>query len=64
MSTVKTFESFTTSNCYIIKPYANNEVCYIVDLPPDLDPALDYINKKNLFLFGIINNFTFNFNFK
>lgn len=48
MSTVKTFESFTTSNCYIIKPYANNEVCYIVDLPPDLDPALEYINKKNL----------------
>ena len=46
MNTVSTFTSFTTSNCYIVKPY-NDERCIFIDLPPDLENALEYVNKIN-----------------
>ena len=45
-SVIYTFTSFTTSNSYIVKPF-NDEKCFIVDLPPDLDNVIEFINNKN-----------------
>ena len=53
MNTVTTFTSFTTSNCYIVKPY-NDERCIFIDLPPDLENALEYVNKENLTIMGAL----------
>ena len=48
-SVIYTFTSFTTSNSYIVKPF-NDEKCFIVDLPPDLDNVIEFI-KNNNFVF-------------
>tara|TARA_B100000927_G_scaffold40728_2_gene29107 strand:- start:4916 stop:5542 length:627 start_codon:yes stop_codon:yes gene_type:complete len=50
---LNTFTSFTTSNCYIIKPF-NDEKCFIIDLPPDLDPVLNFIKENNLSIAGAL----------
>ena len=41
MSDIQTFTSFTTSNCYVVTPENNSDICYIIDLPPDVEPALE-----------------------
>lgn len=48
---IKIFTSFTTSNCYIVRPF-NDNVCFFIDLPPDLEPALEYVKKNNLSIGG------------
>ena len=45
MSTIKKFTSFTTSNCYVVVPNDKEGVCFVVDLPPDVEPALEYIKS-------------------
>ena len=52
-SVIYTFTSFTTSNSYIVKPF-NDEKCFIVDLPPDLDNVIEFINKNNLTIAGAL----------
>ena len=52
-SVIYTFTSFTTSNSYIVKPF-NDEKCFIVDLPPDLDNVIEFINNKNLTVAGAV----------
>ena len=52
-SVIYTFTSFTTSNSYIVKPF-NDEKCFIVDLPPDLDNVIEFINKNNLTVAGAL----------
>ena len=54
MSSIKTFTSFTTSNCYVVKPKQNSDICYVVDLPPDVEPALEYIKSNNLSVGGYL----------
>ena len=54
MSTIKTFTSFTTSNCYVIQPNSQSNICYVIDLPPDVEPALEYINLNNLSVGGYL----------
>ena len=44
-SVIYKFTSFTTSNSYIVKPF-NDEKCFIVDLPPDLDSVIEFIKKN------------------
>ena len=48
------FTSFTTSNCYIVTPSLSDGISYVIDLPPDLDPVLDYIKKENLSIGGAL----------
>ena len=50
---IKRFESFMTSNCYVVVPEKNSSICYLIDLPPDFDSAIQYINNKggNLLFF-------------
>ena len=50
---LNTFTSFTTSNCYVLQPFGD-EVCIFVDLPPDLDVALDYVKQNNLSIGGAL----------
>jgi len=50
---LNTFTSFTTSNCYVLQPFGD-EVCIFVDLPPDLDVALDYVKQNNLTIGGAL----------
>ena len=52
-SVIYTFTSFTTSNSYLVKPF-NDEKCFIVDLPPDLDNVIEFINNKNLTIAGAL----------
>ena len=52
-SEIYKFTSFTTSNSYIVKPF-NDEKCFIVDLPPDLDSVIEFIRKKNLTIAGAL----------
>jgi hydroxyacylglutathione hydrolase len=52
-SVIHTFTSFTTSNSYIVKPF-NDEKCFIVDLPPDLENVIEFINNKNLTVAGAL----------
>ena len=54
MDNIKTFTSFTTSNCYVIKPDKSTDICYVVDLPPDVEPALEYITSNNLAVGGYL----------
>ncbi|MDA2969845.1 MAG: MBL fold metallo-hydrolase [Actinomycetota bacterium] len=51
MQTVKRFTSFTTSNCYVVTP-DNSGVCFLIDLPPDLDETLSFIKSNNLAIAG------------
>ena len=51
MNNIKVFTSFTTSNCYVVTP-DNSGICFLVDLPPDLDETLKYINNNNLSIGG------------
>ena len=53
MSDIQTFTSFTTSNCYVVTP-DNTEICYIIDLPPDVEPALEYVKNNNLSIGGCL----------
>lgn len=50
---IHTFTSFTTSNCYIVRPF-NDDKCFIVDLPPDLHSVIDYVNLHNLAIAGAL----------
>ena len=52
-SVLYTFTSFTTSNSYIVKPF-NDEKCFIVDLPPDLDNVIEFIKNNNLTVAGAL----------
>ena len=52
-SVIHTFTSFTTSNCYIVRPY-NDDKCFIIDLPPDLHSVIDYVNLHNLAIAGAL----------
>ncbi len=54
MSSIKTFTSFTTSNCYVVQPSSQSNICYVIDLPPDVEPALEYINSNNLSVGGYL----------
>ena len=47
------FTSFTSSNCYILRPF-NDDVCFFVDLPPDLDEPINYVKKNNLSIGGAL----------
>jgi len=51
MNNIKVFTSFTTSNCYVVTP-DNNGICFLIDLPPDLDETLKYIKNNNLSIGG------------
>jgi len=48
------FTSFTTSNCYIVTPDISDGISYVIDLPPDLDPVLNYIKQENLSIGGAL----------
>lgn len=50
---LKTFTSFTTSNCYVLQPFGDS-TCIFIDLPPDLDKALDYVKQNNLSIGGAL----------
>jgi len=52
-SDVYRFTSFTTSNCYVLRPFGN-DVCIFIDLPPDLTEPLDYVRKNNLSIGGAL----------
>jgi len=52
-SVIHTFTSFTTSNCYIVRPF-NDDKCFIIDLPPDLESVIDYIKTQNLSISGAL----------
>jgi len=52
-SLIYTFTSFTTSNSYIVKPF-NDEKCFIVDLPPDLENVIEFIKNNNLTVAGAL----------
>ena len=54
MSAIQTFTSFTTSNCYVVTPENNSDICYIIDLPPDVEPALEYVKNNNLSIGGCL----------
>ena len=54
MSDIQTFTSFTTSNCYVVTPENNSDICYIIDLPPDVEPALEYVKNNNLSIGGCL----------
>ena len=54
MGAIEKFTSFTTSNCYVVKPEDNSDICYVIDLPPDVEPALEYINSNNLSVGGYL----------
>ena len=54
MNTIKTFTSFTTSNCYVVQPDPQIDICYVVDLPPDVEPAIEYIKDRNLSVGGYL----------
>ena len=54
MTAIQTFTSFTTSNCYVVTPENNSDVCYIIDLPPDVEPALEYVKNNNLSIGGCL----------
>jgi hydroxyacylglutathione hydrolase len=51
MNNIEVFTSFTTSNCYVVTP-DNSGICFLIDLPPDLDETLKYINNNNLSIGG------------
>ena len=50
---LNTFTSFTTSNCYVLQPFGD-DVCIFIDLPPDLQDAIEYVKKKNLSIGGAL----------
>ena len=52
-SVIHTFTSFTTSNCYIVRPF-NDDKCFIIDLPPDLDSVIDFVKLHNLAIAGAL----------
>ena len=54
MNDLFVFTSFTTSNCYIVTPDISDGISYVIDLPPDLDPVLDYIKQENLSVGGAL----------
>ena len=47
MTDIKKFTSFATSNCYLISPF-DNEIVFLIDLPPNIDEVINYINTNNL----------------
>ena len=52
-SDIYQFTSFTTSNCYVLRPFGN-DICIFIDLPPDLTEPLDYVRKNNLSIGGAL----------
>ena len=53
ISQIYKFTSFTTSNCYILRPF-NDEICMFIDLPPDLNEPLHYVKENNLTVAGAL----------
>jgi len=53
MPEVYKFTSFTTSNCYILRPF-NNDICIFIDLPPDLHEPLSYVKQNKLTIGGAL----------
>tara|TARA_B100000902_G_scaffold8655_1_gene10887 strand:+ start:2598 stop:3230 length:633 start_codon:yes stop_codon:yes gene_type:complete len=53
VSEIYKFTSFTTSNCYILRPF-NDDVCFFIDLPPDLEEPLEYVKNNNLTIGGAL----------
>ena len=53
ISEIYKFTSFTTSNCYILRPF-NDEICMFIDLPPDLNEPLHYVKENNLTVAGAL----------
>jgi len=51
---LRCFESYMTSNCYVVVPQNNSSICYIIDLPPDYQKAMDYISEQNLTIGGVL----------
>ena len=51
MTDIKKFTSFATSNCYLVKPF-DNEIVFLIDLPPNINEVTDYINTNNLTIGG------------
>ena len=51
MTDIKKFTSFATSNCYLVRPF-NNEIVFLIDLPPNIDEVIAYINTNNLTVGG------------
>ena len=47
------FTSFTTSNCYVLRPF-NDDICLFVDLPPDISEPLSYVKENNLTIGGAL----------
>ena len=52
-SEIYRFTSFTTSNCYILRPF-NDDICFFIDLPPDLEEPLQYVKQHNLTIGGAL----------
>jgi len=51
---IERFESIMTSNCYVVSPYKNNSICYLIDLPPDFDAAIQFVKTNNLSIGGVL----------
>ena len=51
---IERFESFMTSNCYVVVPDTQSSVCYIIDLPPDYERAIKFIETNNLSIGGVL----------
>ena len=54
INSIQCFESYMTSNCYVVVPDRNSSVCYLIDLPPDYQRAIDYVVKNNLSIGGVL----------
>ena len=54
MDDIFVYTSFTTSNCYIVTPNRSDGITYVIDLPPDLEPVLNYIKQENLSIGGAL----------
>ena len=51
---IKRFESVMTSNCYVVSPDINSSICYIIDLPPDFENAIEHVKTHNLSIGGVL----------
>ena len=54
ISSISRFESYMTSNCYVVVPDSSSSVCYLVDLPPDYQQAINYVSEHNLAIGGVL----------
>ena len=54
IDSIRTFESYMTSNCYVVVPQSDSSICYIIDLPPDHQEAIKYISSNDLAIGGVL----------